>query len=68
MQSLKEIAEMLKIAYDQGTYDPMVEATLRETLEYLENAHEDEDDYVDITEYGGCCGGHYADENMYEED
>jgi len=66
MSRIEEIAKSLKVAFEQGTYDPMVEQAILDTIEYLEQEQlkEEEDEYIDPSELGGCCGGHWADENM----
>lgn len=50
---MKDIAKRLNEAFYEGIYDPMDEDTLQDTY-----------DYIDPSELGGCCGGHWADENM----
>lgn len=69
MMSIVAISKMLHRAYEEGQYDPMVEKTLLDTIEYVENTDEflDAIDYIDPSEYGGHCG-HYADESMYDID
>lgn len=69
MMNIVEISKMLRKAYEEGQYDPMVEKTLLDTIEYVENTEEflEEIDYIDPSEYGGHSG-HYADESMYDID
>lgn len=66
MMNIVEIYKMLRRAYEEGQYDPIVEKTLLDTIEYVENTDEflEEMDYIDPSEYGGHYG-HYADEDMY---
>ena len=69
---MKDIAQMLHQAYEEGLYDPMVEETLKEAIDYVEHTPEyieaeNNDEYIDTSELGGHCG-HYADESMYNKE
>lgn len=75
MRSLVEIAKDIRKWYDECDHDLLDPKELDELCTYLEQAQEDDrlaamfeeeqvEEYIDPSELGGCCVGHWADETM----
>lgn len=68
MNTLKQLAKDIKEWYDKTQPDFLTEEGMNELYDHLNDIGDYEEmckeDYIDPSELGGCCGGHWADENM----